>query len=89
MGLSVELADISISILKIAEIADIDLVMAIDMRLAINEIIEDMEKNEPEIKPYEIGTQEWYDSLRTEMKDYFADGINNCVFCSVLQTRTG
>ena len=63
-GLDLELADIAIYLLGIAEITGIDLGQAVDKKMAINEQ-----------RKYEIGSQEWYDSLSIEMKDYFADGM--------------
>lgn len=63
-GLDLELADIAIYLLGLAEITGIDLGKAIDKKIAINEP-----------RTYEIGSQEWYDSLSIEMKDYFADGM--------------
>ena len=63
-GLDLELADIAIYLLGIAEITGIDLGKAIDKKMVINENRE-----------YNPGSPEWYDSLSTEMKDYFADGM--------------
>ena len=64
LGLSLKLADVAIYLLGIAEITGIDLGKAIDKKMA---------ENEP--RHYEIGSQEWYDHLSTEMKDYFMDGM--------------
>lgn len=63
-GLDLELADVAIYLLGLAEITGIDLGEAIDKKMAINEH-----------RTYKTGSQEWYDSLSPEMKDYFSDGM--------------
>ena len=62
--LDLELADVAIYLFEVAEITGIDLGKAIDKKMADNEY-----------RTNEIGSQEWYDNLDTQMKDYFADGM--------------
>lgn len=61
--LDLKLADIAICLLELSEATGIDLGVAMNTRIAMNE------------QKFEVGSQEWYDSLSTEMRDYFADGI--------------
>mgnify|MGYP004628671979 FL=1 len=63
-GLDLELADVAIYLLGLAEINGIDLGKAINKKMDINEP-----------RTYEVGSDEWYESLSPEMKDYFADGM--------------
>ena len=63
-GLDLKFADIAIHLLWLAEITGIDLGRAINKKIGSNEH-----------RTYEVGSQEWYDSLSTEMEDYFADGM--------------
>lgn len=63
-GLDLELADVAIYLLGLAEITGIDLGKAIDKKMYINKH-----------RQYPAGSQEWYDSLDAQMKDYFADGM--------------
>lgn len=61
--LDLKLADVAICLLELSEATGIDLGVAMNTRIAMNE------------QKFEVGSQEWYGSLSTEMRDYFADGI--------------